>query len=367
MQRDTVDRAFSLARKVIGGRAHEGELLQGICEQYVADHRMELGSGRRARLLRFPLKRLPAEWLAHETAYWEALEKRVGVPAPPIPMEVDAFKLDEHFRVLAGLRSRWGGLVGRAALLVKMLGLWRDMGFRSFGAYCTERLQMSVRAVEQRIALERKLWELPTLRTALDAGRVTYEKARIIAAHATGRTVDVWIGRAEKMTCVELKRAVDAEKGDAQMCRSSSLCVNVPDPAADLLEQACAVVEAVEGKPLSPGDCLESMARHFIGTWAPVFEPRRKPRFWRVLERDGGRCRVPGCSRAARHVHHIQQKRHGGGDEEENLVSLCAVHHLRCLHAGGYISVVREASDRLRWELGVRRDQPPLLVFSRAA
>ena len=63
----------------------------------------------------------------------------------------------EELLHLAALRTGWDELLGRLAMLIQMLGLWRDMLFASFGHYCKERLGLSGRAVEQRAWLERKL------------------------------------------------------------------------------------------------------------------------------------------------------------------------------------------------------------------
>jgi hypothetical protein len=41
---------------------------------------------------------------------------------------------------------------------------------------------------------------------------------------------------------------------------------------------------------------------------------------------------------------------HGGGDEAENQVAICAFHHLRCVH-GGYLTVFGRAPDGLTWLL----------------
>ena len=40
---------------------------------------------------------------------------------------------------------------------------------------------MGARTVEQRIWLERRLYALPALREAMREGRITYEKARLVA------------------------------------------------------------------------------------------------------------------------------------------------------------------------------------------
>jgi hypothetical protein len=60
-------------------------------------------------------------------------------------------------------------------------------------------------------------------------------------------------------------------------------------------------------------------------------------------------------------VHHVLYRSAGGGDERENLVALCAAHHLHCVHLG-WIRVRGRAPDGLTWELGVRAQAPPLVV-----
>ena len=47
-----------------------------------------------------------------------------------------------------------------------------------------------------------------------------------------------------------------------------------------------------------------------------------------VLQRDGTACRVPDCcNRLYVDVHHVQHRAHGGTHDEENLVTLCGIHH----------------------------------------
>lgn len=47
-----------------------------------------------------------------------------------------------------------------------------------------------------------------------------------------------------------------------------------------------------------------------------------------VLERDNWRCQVCGSMQNLR-VHHQQLRSHSGGDEERNLITLCAECHAR--------------------------------------
>ena len=97
-----------------------------------------------------------------------------------------------------------------------------------------------------------------------------------------------------------------------------------------------------------------------MGIWKPLLAQRSTLQK-QVLERDGGRCQVPGCSRAALHAHHIVFRSAGGRDVPENLVSLCPAHHLRGVHMGR-IRVTGTAPDGLRWELGVSSGLPPFWV-----
>jgi predicted restriction endonuclease len=59
----------------------------------------------------------------------------------------------------------------------------------------------------------------------------------------------------------------------------------------------------------------------------------------KVMRRDHGRCRVPGC-RSARNLdqHHIVPRAQGGANTEENVLTLCESHHL-ALHGGALIIV----------------------------
>jgi hypothetical protein len=107
---------------------------------------------------------------------WAFLQAVETYAAPPAPSGADPLALDAEARRLAAALDRWDEVLGHLAMLVRMLGLWHDAKFASFEHYCSQRLGLSQRAVEQRIWLERKLYELPELRLAVREGRVSYEK-----------------------------------------------------------------------------------------------------------------------------------------------------------------------------------------------
>ena len=85
-----------------------------------------------------------------------------------------------------------------------------------------------------------------------------------------------------------------------------------------------------------------------------------------VLDRDDWRCAVPGCSsRRSLHRHHIVFSSHGGSDASENLITVCAFHHLIGVHQG--ILAIRgkaaHGCEDLRFDLGLRPGQQPLVSF----
>ena len=274
-------------------------------------------------------------------------------PAPhPVPRgdlagETDPRRIDWRLRELNAMRLRWDAAIGWLALVIKRSGVWRFLGFATFAHYCRERLGLGVRTVEQRIALEERLWELPALRRAVSDG-LSYEKARLVARCPDDR-VEAAITRARELTCIELRRWLDAEH-DAQTRARRVLTAPAPTRVAFLLAAAFEAVRAAHGALLSTGKCLAIIADEFVATWEPTL-PRRKTPSTRARERDGGFCRVPGCSRAADDAHHRRYRSHGGGHELTNLVSVCAFHHLRCLHEAR-LRVIGRAPDALLWVYG---------------
>ena len=272
-------------------------------------------------------------------------------PAPEVGFEEERVprRIDARLREAARMREGWSTLVGQLAHLVRRTRLWSLLGFASFAHYAEERLGLSARAVAQRAALERRLCELPALRKAVREG-LSYEKARLLAMRPDAE-VPGWIARAAAMTCITLKRALEADE-DVQMRARRRLMVRMPDRVALLFAAACRAAREVEGRLLSHDQCLVRIAAHFTATWGPALKVRTT-RTRRVLARDSGFCQVPGCSRRAEHVHHVEFRSQGGSDGEENLVSVCAVHHLHGLHRG-CVRVRGRAPDGLVWELGER-------------
>jgi hypothetical protein len=72
--------------------------------------------------------------------------------------------------------------------------------------------------------------------------------------------------------------------------------------------------------------------------------------YGRIYIRDRHRCSSPVCSRRDVTPHHLKFRSAGGGEEDENLASLCTWCHLFGVH-GGRIRA-RGTAQRIHWELG---------------
>jgi hypothetical protein len=73
----------------------------------------------------------------------------------------------------------------------------------------------------------------------------------------------------------------------------------------------------------------------------------------KLLERDGFKCQVPGCSnRRNIHAHHLEFRSQGGSDSIRNLLCLCACHHLWILHMLHGLKVEGTAPDDLTFTFG---------------
>jgi hypothetical protein len=353
--RATVDEALAIAGKVVPGSTR-AQRLEFMAQEYLGEHPVEAGddgAGAAGGSFRpeghARVERRKAE-LELETERWSYLAPAHQVRAPDEGYAFDemtsAEEIDRALRALAVKRDGWDRLLGYCAYAVRRSGLWWTAGFASFEHYCSERLGLSARMVEQRAAVEKRIWEVPALRAAREGG-LPYEKVRILS-RLPAREVDAWIPRARELTCVALRTEVE-EHDEAQLRAARRLRARVPERIARTLQAAFRAVRAVEACLLDDGRCLVRLARHFTDAWKWQVKKARTVS-QKVRERDLGRCRFPGCSRRAVHAHHVDPRSHGGADTEDNLVALCACHHLRGIH-GGYIRVRGRAPDGLVWEV----------------
>ena len=96
-----------------------------------------------------------------------------------------------------------------------------------------------------------------------------------------------------------------------------------------------------------PTSFLQFICLTFIKTWACELPAVA---YAHIYARDGLRCTNPTCTRRDCTPHHVRFRAHGGGDEPENLTTLCSWCHLEGVH-GGRISVAGR-SPQLEWHIG---------------
>jgi ribosomal protein L22 len=277
----------------------------------------------------------------------KADDSRATVLPDPSP---DPYQVLDRLARLLRERTSVDEHLGRACLLLRRTEAFRRLGYVSLDEYCAERLGLAPSTVRQRLALERRMQELPLLREALRSARLSYEQARLVARVAGPSDLAARIDEAAVRTCLAYRRELEGEE-QRQMWRAGELRAMVPDEVSALLEDAIRSARALV-RGLTPGEALVEVALHFLRTWKWEIE-RLVEAADRVVLRDGALCQVPGCSRPADHVHHVVSRAAGGPLEPWNEISLCAVHHLRGVH-GGNVRISGTAPGGLEFTLGER-------------
>jgi hypothetical protein len=304
-----------------------------------------------------------------------------AVPTPPSPFvealvagleDAEPRELDARLRRAAALEQ---GLLARIGPLVLALVAARghfQLGFRSFDSYARERLAISPRKARALLRLERACALAPALGQAWRSGRISWSQAQVLVPLMLDASSEpfhsAWVARAADVTVRRLED--DVEHALASDAFDRALLPELPEgvqigaehtgPETDVwvanvpadvgrLFRAC-LASVARRLNSGPGAALEAIFDHCIDSWrCPT------PREHRVFARDGWRCTVPGCtSQRNLHAHHVLFRSAGGGDELANLVTLCAAHHQRGVHAG-LIRIEGRAPERLVFELPLGR------------
>jgi hypothetical protein len=315
--------------------------------------------------------------------------------------EADAFELDRRLRAAVRLEQTLDAAIA-PLLRVVASGEHEWCGaYRPLAAYAPDALGMSASKARTLLRLERAGDACPELREAYRSGRLSWVKAQcllpLLLLDVPGEWRRVWVAWAERVTVRRLEADVaralllragthtawqrcklhpelaqDPVPGDEQLCAqeidteaTERLEWRVPYDVAGLFAGVraalCAQLRAENGRALRDGEVFGALLDHALLTWTLREPGARRPD--PVIERDGYRCAVPGCtSRRSLHDHHVTFRSAGGSHAPENRVTLCAFHHQRCLHAG-LLRVRGHAPDALVFELGVRRGAPPLARY----
>lgn len=353
-EREVIDAALEVAGRELPG-SRRFEQLEAMAAEYLAEFpepadRLREGTDGLFRSPRSAARqdRREAE-LEVETDRWAMLPLVRGAAAPELELETSATaaEVDARLRDLARLQRRWDEIVGYCAHIVRASRIYQLLGFANFGQYVRERLGLPVRAVEQRAALEARIWESPALREARARG-LSYEKLRALS-RLPEKELAAAVERARGATCIALRRAL-AERDEAQMRAAGKLAGLAPKRVASLVAAAIRAVRARLGRPVPAGTCLAIVAAHFLTVWGMPTAPKTVSQG--IRERDLGMCTVPGCSHRATDAHHLVYRSHGGDlIDPANQTAVCEFHHHACIHAG-YLRVYGQAPDGLTWMRG---------------
>jgi hypothetical protein len=351
-QQDRLDRALAMARANVGAAAPEWQCLEVLCQEWLGSYGLWQPLEEAASTLTTE-PNLRASAVARQLAALAEVDR--GRP------EEDAFGLDARLLRLLAAHRGFDEAFGVVAEQIVSQRVWESLGFANQEEYCRERLQVSARTLRQAAALERRLQPLPELRAAFAEGRLSFVKANLISRQATPENVAALIEEAESTTWQQLRRAADESEQRQNRAAGVRRLWGPKDAAATLaiaIECAQAHFAAVTGETIDAAEALARISDHFVEVWSDHGERRWVPPARRQARlRLEGLCEVPGCTRAARHLHHMRFRSQGGSDEADNLVALCVPHHLRGVHAG-YLSVSGCAGDRLVWAMGLDAGVP---------
>jgi hypothetical protein len=187
----------------------------------------------------------------------------------------------------------------------------------------------------------------PAMEESLLSGRLTFDAAaavaRLLVRPEFAGQHGAWVRLAESTDFAELKRRIrkalaEAERREPVVPKTVML---TEGDEKDFLD-ARGLASKREGRPLSEGETIGVLSRHYLETFDPL---RAKPGRRRVPDtatvdsryvpvavrravwaRTGGRCAVWGCpNRKGLQFAHLDPHRAGGDREADNIVLLCGL------------------------------------------
>jgi len=350
-QQDQLDEAIGLAEEQNGFEISRWQCVEIICQEWLGEF------GAWAPVVESAVAPDPPELAGARRAGDTAILRQlcaVELAAAEPPEHETAVETDARIQLLLEGRRGFDMAFGAVATRLISHRIWRELGYHGVEEYCRERLGISPRSFRERVWLERRMCALPQLRVALESGKLTYSKALLVAKDARAHDVADRIEDASTTTWQQVERESSAEEDRRNRAQGIRRLWGPEDAVRTIADAiTCVRLVAVESGMgvIDSGHALALIATHYIQVWEAHRNRRPPPRRRKVLSRHDGLCAVPGCSAAAQHEHHIEYRSRGGGDDPANLLGLCAMHHLRGVHAGN-LRVCGSAGERLEWHFG---------------
>jgi hypothetical protein len=404
-------RVRELAERGAGQRLRDGEVLELVAAEVFSAISIDPAFAENPE--EPPARRRSDPTAPHGMAPYRMAPYMEGRPAPRggprgLPRAIaslaaaleaaDAFELDRRLQRAVQLEQTLDAAI--APLLRRVTSPeyeWRGE-YCALASYAREQLGMSASKARALLRLERAGEVCPELRDAYRSGRLSWVKAQcllpLLLLDIEGEWRPIWVAWAERVTVRRLERDVERAlllraghdpawqrckfqperareaipEAERQLCAhdvdteaTEQLCFRVPYEVAALFRAVSETLRAALGGSRCDGEVFDALLDGALLAWS-LRDPRaRRPD--PVIERDGYRCAVPGCtSRRNLHDHHVVFRSAGGSDAADNRVTLCAFHHQRGVHAG-IVRVSGRAPDALVFELGLRAGAPPLARY----
>ena len=278
------------------------------------------------------------------------------------------------------------------------IALWRHLGLTSIREYLERECGYGPHVASERVRVAEALDSMPALEHALGENELSYSAVRAITRIATNRTEDVWIAACRGKNQREIEELLaEREVGDRPQSprkpdlRAKGRTYRGITPGTEAaVEAARRELQEELGERLDNNQLLALLAERYRAGGAPrtkaraqiavtlcpacqigrqlvgnrqiALRPEELARAFcdaqwidvtgqqravqdvtpalrdKVMRRDHGTCRVPGCRAAANiEVHHIVPQELGGPHTLENLIALCDGHH--AAHHRGDITI----------------------------
>jgi hypothetical protein len=368
-QQDVLDAAIAAARERLGLGAERWKCIEAICQEWLGTFGALVPDENGPEVALAPAPMDLDAWRAELGGRTEAITRQLRaideaffVIQEETPDDVDPRALDARIQRLLEARRSFDEAFGPLAEQIVYRRVWEQLGYGSLEAYCRERLGLSPRTVRHRAWLEWKICALPELGEALYAGRLTYSKALLVAKNATPHDVEERIAAAAATTLQQTERESTEEEERRNRAAGVRRLWGPKDAVqtvTDAIVSAQAAWVGVHGESPDAGQALALVAEYFLKVSKEHRPGRSMPRERReVLMRYGGKCAAPGCTRDARHVHHVTFRSRGGSNAVWNKVPLCSPHHLHGIHRG-YLTLNGKAGSWLVWRFGTAGEAVP--------
>lgn len=244
------------------------------------------------------------------------------------------------------------------------------LGYTSLFNYCVQALGLSEGVAYNFVTVARKAREVPVLQSAIQNGSLSVSKARKIAPVLTLANQEEWVEKAKALSTrkieEEVARVAPREATPERMKFVSENRLELRMGISKALQEKLKRVQDLEaqrtGRAVSVEETLDALLNVYLEAKDPVKraarvlkrkvnadapvtgqvkrletsenrEPIPAAIRHQIQLRDGGRCSHvdPNGSlcenRRWLDVHHVLERSQGGGNDLENLVTLCAPHH----------------------------------------